>query len=75
VKAGTVVQVANPMEGDDTYRDAIGIVVERVVFPSTGDSDFYIDVERSDGEAYIVFINGHKQAFFVSELKKISEPS
>ncbi len=72
---GTVVQVVNPMEGDDTYRNAIGVVVERVTFPSSGDSDFYIDLERSDGEAYIVFVNGVREAFFITELKKISEPS
>ena len=75
ISVGSVVKITSHLDKGEDYNNAVGIVLDKVEFVSPGDSDYYMDLERGDGVAYLVFVNGEKQTFFEAELRVVSENS
>jgi hypothetical protein len=75
IPIGSLVKITSHLDKTESYNRSIGLVMDKVEWASPGDSDFYIDIERGDGVAYLVYVNGEKQTFFEAELRVISENS
>tara|TARA_A100001515_G_scaffold134437_2_gene124483 strand:- start:2159 stop:2389 length:231 start_codon:yes stop_codon:yes gene_type:complete len=75
IPIGSAVKITSHLDKTENFNNAVGIVLDKVEFASPGDSDYYMDLERGDGVAYLVFVNGEKQTFFEAELRVVSENS
>jgi len=75
IPIGSVVKITSHLDKTEIFNGTIGVVLDKVEFASPGDSDYYLDLERTDDTAYLVYVNGEKQTFFEVELQVVSKRS
>ena len=75
IPIGSVVKITSHLDKAESYNGSVGVVLDKVQFASPGDSDYYLDLERGDDLAYLVYVNGQQQTFFEAELIVVSEKS